>query len=590
MKCDEEKPACRRCIRAKRKCEGYPERRGQPTSSQSGQSQSDSTPVLNRTALAVRTTRDLSSAPQSDQSRSNSVPVSDRRRLVTRARNDGPQYSLIAGFRESISQDRLSRIGCSVISDGLRNQFAFGCETLEFLIPQLNYSLPSVNAAAAAVGAYYELQTSSSTDRCREQLAARQYQLAIKLIQQDLVTQPYGLTPLLVGSILLLLTELLLRRRQGALVHLRAAYKIMGLRKEAANNISNLMSDNNTSTDESARSISPPSEMEDDLETLFRSFDIQTAAYSDGTRSPDMQQSLVAATNFSWSAADDIQNLGRHVISEVHSSYHFTWSAVSLADIPTSFVPHYVLIEQGRHIGALKYLVGIIDHAVLPTIGLNAELRLSSKYTHVLMLRNICLSTLIYVSTILSPHETSFDSYADYFQQIITTAEIILDNLGQGSPNQQPPALKFTPSTGVIQPLYLTASKYRQPSWRRRAIRCLQRAGREGPWIGDLLAAVTERAADIEERDSGTTGIEIQDADLSVAIPEEARIYLCRMAENNGSLDGRLWLTPTRGVTKVVYYTRCRDAGLLEKKDREERQHEFLQFESGRSYKLLFPK
>lgn len=75
-------------------------------------------------------------------------------------------------------------------------------------------------------------------------------------------------------------------------------------------------------------------DMKDNLKTFSRSFDIHTASYSDDTRGPDRQPSLISVMSFTSSAENDILSLGRCVISEVHSSYHFTWLTIPFADVP----------------------------------------------------------------------------------------------------------------------------------------------------------------------------------------------------------------------------------------------------------------
>src|SRR3954452_22774199 len=50
---------------------------------------------------------------------------------------------------------------------------------------------------------------------------------------------------------------------------------------------------------------------------------------------------------------------------------------------------------------------------------------------------------------------------------------MILDNRRRkrcGIMSSATSAFTFSPSPGIIQPLYLTALKYRHPSWRRRAL------------------------------------------------------------------------------------------------------------------------
>lgn len=539
-----------------------------------------------------------------------------------------------------MTQDRLSRLGCSLLRDDFQDPFGFGRAILEDLVPRLSFTLPSVNAAAAAVGAYYELQTSPSSSNNNERLAAGQYELATRLTQQDLLTQPYGSTPLLVGCMLLAFTELLLRRRQYALMHLRGAYKILELRSRVTNTESTLTTDSSSSRDTAFGRLNcnmPVSKKgEEDLELLFRSFDVQTAIYSDGNRAPDTKPAPIDMMGHSsLVVAGDVHSLDAHLVSALHACYHFTSFASSYTDPPTPLIPQYLLIEQGRHIGVLKCLLKIIDNNVLlpgiisSSTGENQQ-ALKKKNVHMLMLRNLCLSTIMYTSTVLNQYETAWDIYADDFQQIVTNAEIILDSregLRENLTRQPPAVFKFIPSLGVCQPLYQTALRYRHPIWRRRAIRCLRRAGREGPWVGELLAAVTERAAEIEENGrensgfrwgnggignfrsqeaEGITGVTVaQGTVLSATIPERARIRLCRMAENNGSLDGKLWLNASRGVTKVKY-TRCRDVEKMyaaatttgpkregiydmeERKQHWEEWSEILEFESDKPFKLLW--
>ena len=120
---------------------------------------------------------------------------------------------------------------------------------------------------------------------------------------------------------------------------------------------------------------------------------------------------------------------------------------------------------------------------------------------HVLVLRMTCLSALIYVSTNLRSYETSFDVHASRFQQIVVDAEkihwirSIIDKLTKRASNHP----YFSRGPGIIQPLFLTAEKYRDSHWRRRAITCLSEAGLEGPFNGPREAAIALRIIQHEE-------------------------------------------------------------------------------------------
>ncbi|KAK2755033.1 hypothetical protein FQN54_006561 [Arachnomyces sp. PD_36] len=577
VKCDEEKPTCRRCCRSNRECEGYPERAYQS----------------NGTSLSV-----LPSSSTPDRQAGYLPATQCRQSFDALSRTNGdPQYALVAGFRRSLTQERLSRLGCSLLRDGLEKTFYFDSVILNDLVPKMIFTLPSVNAAAAALGAYYELQTSPSPDNNNERLAAAHYALAVRLTREDLLTQSQGSTPLLAGCMLLAFVELLLRRRQYALLHLRGAYKILGIRSREKSTESLLTADCDT------RASSKGKDDLDELTLLFRSFDLQTATYSDGTRPPDTEPSHIDILgHYSMAAAEDIHSLDAQVISAIHSCYYFISLASSYTGLPASLIPNNLTIEQGRHIATLKFLLKTVDLSFSALEGISPgtegnRRQVLKNYIHKLMLRNLCMSAIIYISTILNPYETSWDAFADDFRQIITNAEAILDrrdDLQKQSPT--PPkraSFKFIPSLG--------------------------RAGREGPWVGDLLAAVTERAVEVEEKgvigNFGSKGADevdgcsaSQETVLSVIVPERSRIRLVRMAENNGSLNGNLWLTASSGVTKVRY-TRCRDVvkmlataattpttgpkresvyDMEACKQYWEVWSDILQFESGKPFKLIW--
>ncbi|RSM07216.1 hypothetical protein CEP52_005315 [Fusarium oligoseptatum] len=125
-----------------------------------------------------------------------------------------------------------------------------------------------------------------------------------------------------------------------------------------------------------------------------------------------------------------------------------------------------------------------------------------------LVLRAQCLAAFINVANILEPREMAFDDYAPEFQEIITSVEILSLNAadGGGPPLNIPDALPlFTPEMGIIHPLYFTALKYRDPFWRRRAVALLRRSGREGPWVGEIEAALASAiASEMENQQAGT--------------------------------------------------------------------------------------
>ncbi|RMD40854.1 hypothetical protein DV735_g4285, partial [Chaetothyriales sp. CBS 134920] len=86
----------------------------------------------------------------------------------------------------------------------------------------------------------------------------------------------------------------------------------------------------------------------------------------------------------------------------------------------------------------------------------------------------------------------------------------------------------FTPSPGVIQPLFFLAQKCRHPLFRRRAIALLRGAGIEGPFNGSTEAAIAQRIVEIEEDRPYKSALgEDDDILLLQDIPDSRRIISC---------------------------------------------------------------
>jgi hypothetical protein len=147
------------------------------------------------------------------------------------------------------------------------------------------------------------------------------------------------------------------------------------------------------------------------------------------------------------------------------------------------------------------------------------------------------LASTILVANCLYSEETIYDLYDKEFARIITLSEkiLLLSNSNGDPPPRTPtstssPASSITSSptsdqsldifnfsvdTGIIQPLYVTASKCRIPSLRRHAISLLRRVSQqEGIWNGIVLAKIAQRVIEIEEDlEEGTFTLSPTEAD-----------------------------------------------------------------------------
>jgi hypothetical protein len=157
----------------------------------------------------------------------------------------------------------------------------------------------------------------------------------------------------------------------------------------------------------------------------------------------------------------------------LHSCYHFNARASPFKYLPRASIPSDILIEQGLHIANLSQWLEVLDHDVL-AFRPGAVQKLSAKtHSHTLILQAQCLSTTIYASTVLSPDETSYDFYGPRYRQIIGDVAIALGNHQDTNIYLH----QRRPGPGIVEPLFLTAIKYRYSTRRRQAVELLRRTG-----------------------------------------------------------------------------------------------------------------
>lgn len=131
-------------------------------------------------------------------------------------------------------------------------------------------------------------------------------------------------------------------------------------------------------------------------------------------------------------------------------------------------------------------------------------------------------STLIWASTRLSLTETIFDDFTPHFQEILRHAEVYLTVYGDERAT-------FTFETGAIAPLFLTVTRCRIPSLRRRALDLIHKAPRKECFHGaESTAEVAGRIIDIEE--DGV--VDLDDGNLP---PEASRIHKLELMKTIGT-------------------------------------------------------
>lgn len=131
-------------------------------------------------------------------------------------------------------------------------------------------------------------------------------------------------------------------------------------------------------------------------------------------------------------------------------------------------------------------------------------------------------STLVWASTRLSLTEMTFDDFTSNFEQIVHYADIFLRSRFDDRTT-------FTFETGAVAPLFLTATRCRIPSLRRKALDLMRKAPRKECFHGaESTAEVAGRVIDIEEE--GLTPV-----DDDVLLPETCRVHKLELMKTPGT-------------------------------------------------------
>lgn len=293
VKCDEAKPSCRRCLTAKRDCQGYP--RGAPCES---------------------------SSPSSTAKASTPSPSPT---LMPPSASSSPRIFLTPDLLSPSSP--LASLACTVLVKSPRR--AKNTLELEFwsrIVPQLTHSVPSVLAAVEAFGACYKEYVLRSCSTTVSFETTKRYIKALKLAQLDLSTMQHGPLPCMIACLLLASIEAIQQRLYSGHVHLNGVLALM--------------------TSHSNQESMPMVDKE--YASLFRKLDLHIATYSVGL-APHLPRQPSITTDDLLSNPPD-QSMSRLL----HSCYHFISTAYPYKYTSRRIIPPELLIEQGRQLSTMR--------------------------------------------------------------------------------------------------------------------------------------------------------------------------------------------------------------------------------------------
>ena len=169
--------------------------------------------------------------------------------------------------------------------------------------------------------------------------------------------------------------------------------------------------------------------------------------------------------------------------------------------------------EKSRMLGILEGWKAVFDAFILQSSSQMGRRELGG----VILLQIHYISAWIAISTCHSRLQSVFDAYKPQFEKIVSLAKSLVaagDTEGSyfGKTN-------FWVDMGVIGPVYLAATRCRDPYVRREAVEILRLPRREGAWDSEATAKVADRIIALEE--AGFPPVK-----TAADIPEYTRIHV----------------------------------------------------------------
>ena len=440
-----------------------------------------------------------------------------------------PKSALSFHLYDDRTQKRLALLAFTALQCGEASRSGRCSPIWSTVLPQLSCSIPAVTSSLAALGAALESTELVCTSSVATRMTAlRQYSNAIRQVQDQIPRQDTPDDALIISCLLLACAEIVQWREINALKHLLGAFELFRCKLPA--NLNAFPRQSPSEHYATARwwetGVFIPT---NDLDILFIQLDIQTASYALGL--PPRLPSISLQRLLNMPATERRHSdLELETLCAVHSCYRVAFLMSQYKYTAVSFVPKAVGFEQARRIAELSACLKRLSRAIVARRSAAADLHgLSVSLKQALLLRCQCLAGMIYLSMTSNAYEKGYDALAELFQQILADSQALLDlNADLYTPIEQ-----FSMGLGILEPLFLTAIKWRDPNSRRRAIALLSRCGREGPFHGKLLATIASRAVEVEEK-----GLESLAKEKHVAadVTETSRLHGVGMAtEDVGS-------------------------------------------------------
>jgi hypothetical protein len=475
VKCDEEKPFCKRCIDTGRKCDGYaiqPERRSVKSAAPSDRA-------------VVPPTQKRSSPPTTSISHRAVRRLAPAKLIV-----DAAFLSPAVSGEDSPWIEYFSVRTGPALSGVSRHPF------WSFTLPQLSASEPAIrHALIASSAAHARFEADATNNQLAHNAISpdfilRHYNESIKQLKLHLSRDPQSLDYALLCCLLFISMECIYGNRILVIDHLQNGLNMLK---------SSLVQDGEEETSSNAVAKS----IRQEVRPLFHRLDAQKTlmGFSGSSlfNNTDKLFSLSVPRSFdslehAKSSLDQLVASSLGFIRTIHEVRHAEDGLISLSGRTLQI---HLLSEFSIWKNSMANFVKSCNIFTEEDNRFGKSLRLQHT------------ATFIWLARCTELEESGFDAYLPEFASIVKWSRALIVS----TPESQEPCLhtklaalsvtnvaRFSLNIGYIPPLYLVAIKCRDPITRREAISILEETnGREGLWDARLHARVARRWMEVEE-------------------------------------------------------------------------------------------
>jgi hypothetical protein len=367
----------------------------------------------------------------------------------------------------------------------------FDSEFWERLVLQLSQSEPLVLHAAIALGTLHENEETLgmlvSKDRmynARHRFAVAQYNTAIYMLTSRRLENDAMMRALTLATCLIFVhIELLRGRYDPALEHIHSGLKILQA---------------TSGTNEHSRSP-----VESSLATAFARLDLQCAYFDNGGSGVVLEYSyedlILYKPVLARSSFERLSTMKRQIDRLFGTSYKFHTICQGI-HAKNHSLDVSVLAEQRSNL--LSFHTAY--RSELDSLMCHPDIIQSPRHWQsAVLLKMHNIASFVQVAVLLAEdEEMAYDSYISDFAEITALGDkfIISSNESWCQRKKRP---TLSADTGIIESLFLTALKCRDPFIRRNAIALLESwPHREGFWDSALLVTLAQNVVCIEEGDA----------------------------------------------------------------------------------------